>query len=128
MSIDNTPTELHEIQIPAREYKVACQVASRIGRAASGNAILIKFMERTMAKWGAGDPDPAILGKYLDMARAAGAPHKFNLRLPVPMCDQIRKAVAGLPPEWTFDKTIEAVVQWSMDDMRTTGPLQGRHF
>ena len=128
MTIDNTPTEVHEIQIPSREYKVACQVASRIGRAASGNAIVIKFMERTMAKWADGDPNPAILTKYLEMARAAGAPHKFNLRLPVPMCDQIRKAVASLPPDWSFEQTLEAIVQWSMEDMRTTGPLQGRHF
>lgn len=128
MPTDNTPTEVHEIQIPAREYKVACQVASRIGRAASGNAIVIKFMERTMAKWGADDPKPEVLAKYLKMARDAGSPHKFNLRLPVPMCDVIRKTVANLPPDWSFDQTVEALVQWSMEDMRTTGPLQGRHF
>ena len=95
MPNDNIPTEVHEIQIPAKEYKVACQVASRIGRAASGNAIVIKFMERTMAKWGADDPKPEVLAKYLQIARDAGAPHKFNLRLPVPMCDLIRKAVAN---------------------------------
>ncbi|MFO1489627.1 MAG: hypothetical protein U1F77_10070 [Kiritimatiellia bacterium] len=60
--------------MPAREYKVACQVASRIGRAASANAIIIQFMERTMAKWKEDDPKAEVLAKYLDAAREAGTP------------------------------------------------------
>ena len=128
MTREVTLSEGHEITMPAREYKVACQVASRIGRAASANAIIIQFMERTMAKWKEDDPKAEVLAKYLDAAREAGTPHKFKLRMPVAMCDLIRKAVAHLPPDWTFDRTVEALVQWSMDDMRTTGPLQGRHF
>ena len=128
MSIDRRPTEAHDVRIPAKEYKIACQVASRLGRAASANAIWIQFIERMMAKWSEQDPQEDDLAKHLQTSRSADAHTVVKLRLPVSICDRLRQAVASLPPEWNFEQTLEAVIQWAMEDMRTTGPLQGRYF